>query len=31
MEKATVVRLRIETEKGKAVIFKKYWKQVTMR
>jgi redox-sensitive bicupin YhaK (pirin superfamily) len=26
-----LVRLRIEAEKGKAVIFKKYWKQVTMR
>ena len=26
-----MVRLRIEAEKGKAVIFKKHWKQVTMR
>lgn len=26
-----MVRLRIEAEKGKAVIFKKDWKQVTMR
>jgi hypothetical protein len=26
-----LVRLRIEAEKGKAVIFKKDWKQVTMR
>jgi hypothetical protein len=31
MKKATLVRLRIEAEKGKAVIFKKDWKQVTMR
>jgi hypothetical protein len=29
--KSHLVRLRIEAEKGKAVIFKKYWKQVTMR